>query len=95
MAAGPARGRADRAGARRLGGARRGRLGVPVLGAGADRRRLGPVVHFRAYRADRSTDDVSIYWSPDTGAHPVHGDIRARWAQLGWEESYLGFPVTA
>lgn len=53
------------------------------------------VVHFRAYRAGGGTDDVSIYWSPETGAQPVYGDIRARWAALGWEESYLGFPVTA
>ena len=52
-------------------------------------------VHFRAYRAGGSTDDVSLYWSPDTGTHPVYGDIRARWAELGWENSYLGFPVTA
>lgn len=36
----------------------------------------------------------SIYWSPDTGAHEVHGAIRARWSALGWERSYLGYPIT-
>ncbi|MBE2213610.1 MAG: hypothetical protein IAE82_07050 [Opitutaceae bacterium] len=36
----------------------------------------------------------SIYWSPRTGAHEVHGLIRQRWAQLGWERSFLGYPTT-
>jgi hypothetical protein len=36
----------------------------------------------------------SIYWSPQTGAHEVHGLIRARWAELGWEKSWLGYPMT-
>lgn len=36
----------------------------------------------------------SIYWSPDTGAHEVHGLIRARWAELGWEKGWLGYPMT-
>jgi LGFP repeat len=36
----------------------------------------------------------SIYWSPSTSAHEVHGDNRVLWAQLGWERSFLGYPVT-
>ncbi|QXG77515.1 hypothetical protein KUM42_08450 [Modestobacter sp. L9-4] len=36
----------------------------------------------------------SIYWSPATGAHEIQGDIRARWAALGWEGGLLGYPVT-
>ena len=36
----------------------------------------------------------SIYWSPATGAHEVHGSIKDKWASLGWENSFLGFPVT-
>lgn len=36
----------------------------------------------------------SIYWHPNTGAHEVHGSIRARWSELGWERSYLGYPIT-
>ncbi|MEV0055037.1 hypothetical protein AB0H34_31620 [Saccharopolyspora shandongensis] len=40
------------------------------------------------------TGGASIYWTPQTGAHEVYGGIRARWSQLGWERSYLGYPVT-
>jgi hypothetical protein len=36
---------------------------------------------------------ASIYWTPETGAFEVHGDIRKRWAKLGWETG-LGYPVT-
>jgi hypothetical protein len=38
--------------------------------------------------------DASIFWTPRTGAHEVHGMIRQRWAELGWERSYLGYPTT-
>lgn len=37
---------------------------------------------------------ASIYWSPGTGAWEIWGGIRTRWAQLGWERSTLGYPVT-
>jgi lysophospholipase L1-like esterase len=37
----------------------------------------------------------SIYWSPATGARDVTGAIREKWATLGWENSYLGFPTTS
>jgi hypothetical protein len=36
----------------------------------------------------------SIYWSPSTGAFEVHGAIRAKYAALGWERSFLGYPIT-
>jgi hypothetical protein len=36
----------------------------------------------------------SIYWHPDVGAHEIHGAIRQKWASMGWERSFLGFPVT-
>ena len=36
----------------------------------------------------------SIYWTPSTGAHEVHGAIRVKWASLGWERSFLGYPLT-
>ena len=36
----------------------------------------------------------SIYWSPASGAHEVHGAIAARWAALGWERSPLGYPTS-
>ena len=36
----------------------------------------------------------SIFWTPRTGAHEVHGQIRDKWAALGWERSFLGYPLT-
>ena len=36
----------------------------------------------------------SIYWTPKTGAWEVHGLIRDKWASMGWERSFLGYPVT-
>jgi LGFP repeat len=36
----------------------------------------------------------SIYWTPNTGAHEVHGQIRDKWAEIGWERSWLGYPIT-
>lgn len=35
----------------------------------------------------------SIYWTAKTGAFEVHGDIRAKWASIGWERGY-GYPTT-
>ena len=42
----------------------------------------------------RHYEHGSIYWSPDTGAHEIHGMIRDRWAAHGWERSYLGYPIS-
>src|SRR5205814_734246 len=36
----------------------------------------------------------SIYWTPATGAWSIHGAIRDKWAALGWETSFLGYPTT-
>ncbi|WP_328615552.1 PQQ-dependent sugar dehydrogenase [Amycolatopsis sp. NBC_00355] len=36
----------------------------------------------------------SIYYTVATGAHAVKGEIRKRWAALGWENSYLHYPRT-
>ncbi|MFI0914205.1 hypothetical protein [Streptomyces abikoensis] len=36
----------------------------------------------------------SIYWTPTTGAHPVWGLIRDKWAASGWEKGKLGYPLT-
>ena len=37
-------------------------------------------------------ESSSIYWTPSTGAQPVQGDIRAKWAALGWERGPHGYP---
>ncbi len=36
----------------------------------------------------------SIYFSPATGAHEVHGAIRQWWEQMGAQRSELGYPVS-
>ena len=36
----------------------------------------------------------AIYWTPDTGAHEVHGGIADKWASMGWEKSSLGYPTS-
>ncbi|WP_210406843.1 hypothetical protein [Prauserella flavalba] len=36
----------------------------------------------------------SIYWSPETAAHEVHGMIRDKWAALGWGRGLLGYPLS-
>ncbi len=37
----------------------------------------------------------SIYWTPSTGAHEIHGPIRDKWASLGWETNpALGYPIS-
>jgi hypothetical protein len=36
----------------------------------------------------------SIFWSYPTGAREIHGAIRDKWASLGWEKSWLGYPIS-
>ncbi len=36
---------------------------------------------------------ASIYWSPSTGAHEVHGRIRDAYRDAGWEAGELGYPT--
>jgi len=42
----------------------------------------------------RDYENGSIYFTPQTGAHEVHGAIRVIWSQLGWERSPLGLPTS-
>ena len=37
----------------------------------------------------------AIYWSPASGAHPIRGALRAKWASTLWETGYLGYPTAA
>jgi hypothetical protein len=39
-------------------------------------------------------DNGAIYWTAETGAHVVKNGIREHWGALGWELSYLGYPMT-
>ncbi|CAN5278262.1 hypothetical protein BH18ACT12_BH18ACT12_13030 [soil metagenome] len=36
----------------------------------------------------------TFYWSPQTGAHEVHGDLRQRYRDLGGPTGSLGFPTS-
>jgi hypothetical protein len=63
----------------------RGFLGVPQGAVTICPDRVGYFQHFAG---------GSIYWSPSTGAHEVHGAIRQKWAAMGWERSFLGYPRT-
>lgn len=45
-------------------------------------------------RYNHFADGGSIYWTPATGACAIWGDIRKRWAELGWERGYLGYPTS-
>jgi hypothetical protein len=53
--------------------------------------------HLRHYNAaGQPTGDLSIYWHPSNPgdkAFEIHGDIRAKWAKLGWEVK-TGYPIT-
>jgi hypothetical protein len=60
-------------------------LGYPITDQLSTPDKIGLYNHFQ---------HGSIYWSPKTGAHEVHGAIREKWKELGWERSSLGYPVT-
>ena len=65
-------------------------LGAPVdAGAGSGEMAM-PDGRGRA----RDFQNGSIYWTPEHGAHEVHGDIRVKWAQLGGHRSVLGYPIS-
>ena len=61
-------------------------LGVPATDVTPTPDGVGRFVHFFG--------GGSIYWGPEFGAHEVHGAIKAKWASMGFEKSYLGYPKT-
>jgi uncharacterized protein with LGFP repeats len=63
----------------------RGFLGYPLTDETAAADGVGRFNHFQG---------GSIYWTPLTGAHVVHGVIRDEWASLGSEAGSLGYPTT-
>ncbi|HSJ95185.1 MAG TPA: hypothetical protein VK896_14225 [Gaiellaceae bacterium] len=65
-------------------------LGAPVdTGAGSDEMAM-PDGRGRA----RDFEHGSVYWTPEHGAHEVHGAIRMKWAELGGHRGVLGYPVS-
>jgi len=66
-------------------GAEKSVLGYPITDENTTPDKIGRYNHFQG---------GSIYWTPKTGAHEVHGNIREKWKSLGWEKSVLGYPIT-
>jgi len=66
-------------------GGERGFLGFPLTDETGTPDGVGRYNHFQG---------GSIYWTPETGAQEVHGDIRATWADMGWERSHLRYPIS-
>lgn len=62
-----------------------GLLGFPLTDETGTPDGIGRFNHF---------EGGSIYWSPATGAWEIHGAIRDHYAALGWERSFLGYPVS-
>jgi hypothetical protein len=68
------------------------RFGYPTCDEVDTVEKTGRVNHFKNLGGDG--DERSIYWTPAVGAFAIQGPIRQRWASLGWERSYLGFPTS-
>ena len=66
-------------------GAEKSFLGYPITDEITTPDKIGRYNHFQG---------GSIYWTPKTGAYEVHGVIQDKWKSLGWEKSFLGYPIT-
>ena len=66
-----------------------GVLGYPVTNETATPDGVGRFNHFL-----KGALEGSIYWTPTTGAHEVHGRIHDKWKELNWEKGVLGYPVS-
>jgi hypothetical protein len=66
--------------------------GYPITDELATPDGRGRFNHFRAMHIPQHPE-ASIYWTPQTGAHLVYGEIRKAWAAAGWERS-IGYPTS-
>ncbi len=66
-------------------GAEQGPLGYPISGENCTLIDGGCVQKYQR---------GFIYWQPSAGSYPVHGGIGAKWVQMGYERSPLGYPVS-
>jgi RHS repeat-associated protein len=64
-----------------------GRWGVPTNDTTGTSPRPG------SYQDFSGDESVTMFWSPGTGAHVLSGCIRDKYAELGWENGWLGFPT--
>ncbi|MGK5110981.1 MULTISPECIES: hypothetical protein [unclassified Geodermatophilus] len=67
-------------------GGARGFLGYPVTDETPVGDGVGVFSHFQG---------GSVYSTPATGAHEIHGSIRGRYDSLGGPRSVLGYPITS
>ncbi|MCB9497611.1 MAG: hypothetical protein H6686_12060 [Fibrobacteria bacterium] len=67
-------------------------FGIPFMDATPTPNQEGKFQHLRDLDTP-SFPEVSLYWSPGTGASAIHGAIREFWAAEGWENGPLGFPI--
>jgi len=74
-------------------GVGRERYGYPITDELVCPDGRGRFNHFRSVHLP-GQPEASIYWTPTTGAHEVHGAIRAAWAKQGWERGTLGYPTS-
>jgi uncharacterized protein with LGFP repeats len=63
-------------------------LGYPSTDESTTPDGIGRYNHFHL-----AAGDASVYWTPSTGAHEIHGGIRDKWASMGWETG-PGYPTT-
>jgi hypothetical protein len=66
-------------------GSETGFLGYPTTDESGTPDGIGRYNHFQG---------GSIYWTPATNAHEVHGAIWVYWASVGWERSSFGYPIS-
>jgi outer membrane protein assembly factor BamB len=65
-----------------------GMLGYPITDELPTPDGLGWYNHFSR------ADGASIYFTNGSRAHAIYGSIRTKWAELGWELSPVGYPIT-
>jgi hypothetical protein len=68
-------------------------LGWPVTDENGTPDGKGAYNHFSS-TGNSPIADGSIYSTPLGGAWSIRGEIRKKWASMGWENSPLGYPVT-
>ena len=68
-------------------------FGYPITDESTTPDRRGRFNHFRVMQLP-GKPEVSIYWTPETGAHEIQGLIRDAWAKSGWERGELGYPTS-
>ena len=65
-------------------------VGAPVdAGAGSGEMDLGD-----GRGRARDYENASIYWTPQTGAFEIHGDIRIHYGRVGGHRGFLRYPIT-